>query len=319
MAVKIVTDSTVTLTQEQIDEYDITKCTLFIVSDGVSTPEITMDYFEYYERLLDLENLPTTSQPTTASFIEVFTEALDKGDDVLAVLVSAGLSGTVEGALTAKAHIESQRDDAAGRIAIVNSQSNGMGLAYPVLDAAKLAKEGADLETCRQAAEYTTSCTRFLFAPRSLEHLRRGGRIGRAQSLLGTALQMFPVLGPDKHTGAVHTYAKVRTYSKALATIKDKMLEDAEASGGLKALCVHYIAEKAEAEKFLEKVVQPAVKLKAAFEPIAPTVGTHVGPAVGIAYQTFNPVRKEDLEGMGFADKASERIQDLRSRIQKKD
>ncbi|MCL2680527.1 MAG: DegV family protein [Coriobacteriia bacterium] len=319
MAVKLVTDSTVSLTKEEQEKYDISKVTLFIVSEGVSTPEVEMDYFEYYERLRDLDNLPTTSQPTTASFIEAFTTALDKGDDVLAVLVSAGLSGTVEGAETARAHIESQRPDAVGRIAIVNSQSNGMGLYYPLMEAAKLAKDGADLETCRQRAEFVTSCTRFLFAPTSLEHLRKGGRLGRASAMLGSALKMFPILGPDKWTGAVHVYAKVRTYPKALMTIKDKMLEDAEISGGLKALCVHYIAEKAEAENFLEKVVQPAVNIRASLEPIAPTVGTHVGPAVGIAYQMFNPVLKEDLQGMGLvggaASKARERIQEIRSNV----
>jgi len=317
MAVKIVTDSTAALTQEQIDEYNITVCTLFIVRDGVATPEITLNYSEYYKELLDLENLPTTSQPTTANFIEVFTAALDAGDDVLGIFVSGGLSGTIEGAQTAKAHIESERPDAKGRIAIVDSQSNAMTLTYPVLEAAKLAKDGADLESCREIAEYATSCTRFLFAPRSLEHLRRGGRIGRASALLGTALKMVPILGPDKWTGAVHTYAKVRTYPKALTTIKDKMLEDMEASGGLKALCVHYIAERAEAEKFLEKVVQPAVSIKATLAPISPTIGTHVGPAVGIAYQTFNPVIKENVEGMGLVSsrvsKVSERIQNLRS------
>jgi len=319
MAVKLVTDSTVTLTKEMQEEYDIAKVTLYIVSEGVSTPEVTMDYFEYYERLRDLDRLPTTSQPTTQSFIDAFTKALDNGDDVLAVLVSGGLSGTVDGAITARTQLEEERPDAKGRIAIVNSQSNGMGLHYPLMEAAQLAKEGADLETCRERAEYVTSCTRFLFAPTSLEHLRKGGRIGRAGALLGTALKMFPILGPDKYTGAVHVYGKVRTYQKSLVTIKDKMLQDAEEAGGLKALCVHYIAEKAEAEKYLKEVVQPAIAAKfpsitPTFEPIAPTVGTHVGPAVGIAYQTNNPVLKEDLDGMGIVGRVSERVKNIRAR-----
>jgi len=300
MAVKIVTDSTASLTPEQIEKFDLTRVTLFIVQDGKAEPEIDMNFHEYYARLMDLQNLPTTSQPTTESMVEAFEKILDEGNDVLGIFVSGGLSGTLDGAHAAVQIIEERRPEAKGRIALVDSQSNAMPLTYSILGAAQLALDGADLEACRKQAEYDTSCTRFLFAPRSLEHLARGGRIGRASAMLGTALKLCPILGPDKHTGAVHTYAKVRTYPKALKTIKDKMLEDAAASGGLRALCVHYIAEQVEAEKFLKEVVIPAVadkfpNITPSIAAISPTIGTHVGPAVGIGYFTVNPLAKENI------------------------
>lgn len=323
MAVKIVTDSTATLTKEQIDQYDLRQVTLFIVQDGKAEPEIDMDVHEYYKRLMDLENLPTTSQPTTASMVEAFEEILDQGNDVLGIFVSGALSGTLDGARTAASIIEERRPEAKGRIALVNSQSNGMALTYPVIEAATLAQEGASLEECREIAEYVSSCTRFLFAPKSLEHLARGGRIGRASALLGTALKLCPILGPDKVTGAVHTYAKVRTYPKALNTIKDKMLADIEASGGLKGLCVHYIPNREEGEKFLKEVLLPAIqakypKMEVPLFPIKPTIGTHVGPAIGLVYWTSNPMIKENVGGMGLAESAkgklSERVQELRAK-----
>jgi len=300
MAVKIVTDSTATLSPEEIARYDLRLVTLFIVQDGVAEPEIDMDAPAFYARLMNLENLPTTSQPTTESMVDAFETILNAGDDVLGIFVSGGLSGTLDGAHAARNIIIEKDPAMADRIALVDSQSNAKPLNYVVIAAAQLASEGATLEECRELAEYTTSCTRFLFAPRSLEHLARGGRIGRASALIGTAIKMVPILGPDKNTGAVHTYAKVRTYPKALKTILDKMFEDAAASGGLKALCVHYIAEKAEAEKYLEEVVKPAIAEKfPSITPqiayISPTIGTHVGPAVGIGYCTFNPVAKEKV------------------------
>jgi len=300
MAVKIVTDSTATLTPEQIKENELTICTLFIVQDGVSEPEVDLDYHDFYARLENVEDLPTTSQPTTANFVEQFERILNDGDDVLGIFISGGLSGTMDGALTAKGMIEEKNPDYQGRIALVDSQSCSMTLTYPVLEAAKLAQTGASLEECREAAQFTTDSTRFIFAPKSLEHLARGGRIGRASALLGGVLKLVPLLGPDKNDGTVHTYAKVRTFPKALNTILEKMLDDAEETGGLKALCVHYITEQEEAQSFLKDVVQPAIAKRypdvtPSFAAISPAIGTHVGPAVGIAYCCAGPVSKEKV------------------------
>ena len=307
MAVKIVSDTTMTgITPEQIKAHDIRLVTLFIVDGDTSTPEITMDMEAYNDRISDLETLPKTSQPSPEDFRSTFLEVLEAGDDVLGIFVSGGLSATIENAHMVKNQLIDEFPHYRNRIAIVDSMANAAALAFPVLEAADAAAQRASLEQCREIAEYASSCTRFLFAPRSLEHLHRGGRIGRASFMLGTALKMVPILGPDKISGTVHTYAKIRTYPKALLTIKDKMLEDAEASGGLKALCVHYISELSVAEEYYKDVVVPAVKdaypeVKALFSPVSPTIATHVGPAVGIAYQCANPLRKENESGIGVA------------------
>jgi len=300
MSVKIVTDSTATLTPEQIEQYDLRRVTLFVVQDGEAEPELGMDFHAFYSRLMNLENLPTTSQPTTESMVETFGEILNAGDDVLGIFVSGGLSGTLDGAHAAKTIIEEKNPEMLGRIALVDSQSNAMPLTYSVLGAAQMALDGADLEACREKAEYDTSCTRFLFAPKSLEHLARGGRIGRASAMIGSALKLCPILGPDKNNGTVHTYAKVRTYPKALKALVKLMLEDAEKSGGLRGVCVHYIAEKEEAEKFCAEMVKPALAdaypdIEVGLAAITPTIGTHVGPAVGLAYFSNKPLEKEKV------------------------
>ena len=345
MAVKIITDSTATLTEEQIKRYDIRRVTLFIVdaiaaaaaggddssggsvNDGggetpiaLAEPEISMDFHEFYGRLKNMDALPKTAQPAPGDFHKTYTDILEAGDDALMITMSGGLSGTCEGAQMMAEQVMRERPEYAGRIAVVNSCSTGMGLSYPVLEAARFAEEGADLATCKDAAVYTASCTRFLFVPHSLEYLRRGGRLGTASALLGSALKLVPILGPDKMTGAVHTYAKVRTFPRALMTLKDKMLEDIERSGGLKELWVQYIAERAEADTFREKVIEPLFGAAMSVPPssaISPAVGAHIGPAVGVAYLTNAPVLPENIAGgLGVLSSAkagvSERLQAIR-------
>ena len=295
MAVRVVTDSTASLTAEEIQSNNIKVVTLFLVSDGKATPEVEIKTDQYYATLNDFDKLPTSAQPTPASFLEAFTEILDAGDDVLAIFTASGLSGTYEGARMIASQIEAERPDAKGRISIVDSTSNGRALAFPVLDAARAAAEGADLAACTEVAEYTASCTRFVFAPKSLEHLRRGGRIGRASALLGTALKLVPILGPDKKDGTVHTYGKVRTLPRAMDKIKDIMMEDAQKYGGLKAACVHNIAEIELANEWNESTITPLVKdqlggAPVPVMPVPPVIGTHVGPAIGIAWVVNKPL-----------------------------
>jgi len=321
MAVRIITDSTASLTQEEIKQNKLKIVTLFLVSDGVANPEIEIDIDAFYATLDDMDALPTSAQPTPASFHQAFNEALDAGDEALGIFTASGLSGTYEGARMVMAQIERERPDAAGRIAVVDSTSNSRSLAYPVLAAARAAAEGADLQACTEVAEYTAACTRFVFAPRSLEHLRRGGRIGRASALLGSALKLVPVLGPDKHDGTVHNYAKVRTFPRALDAIKDIMLDDAAKSGGLQAACVHYIAERPVAEDYAQEVVKPLLADlgDVPIMPVPPVIGSHVGPAVGIAYVANEPLQKENVEGMGFlstvSHNVSDRFQALKQRV----
>ena len=328
MTVRIVTDSTASLTDEEIKRYDIRRVTLYLVSGDVAEPEIGMDIDAFYATINDMDVLPTSAQPTPADFHQTFSEILDAGDDVLGIFTASGLSGTYEGAQMIAAQIERERSDAAGRIAIVDSTSNSRSLGYPVLAAGRAAADGADLAACTELAEYTSACTRFVFAPRSLEHLRRGGRIGRASALLGSALKLVPVLGPDKHNGTVHNYAKVRTFPRALDAIKNIMLEDAQHSGGLEAACVHYIAERPVAEDYAETSVKPLVAElltdgddapELPIMPVPPVIGSHVGPAVGIAYLCYEPLKKENVEGMGLlstvSQNVSERLQSLKQRV----
>ncbi|MDR1412966.1 MAG: DegV family protein [Actinomycetes bacterium] len=304
MSVRIVTDSTANLSPEQIDAHRLTVVTLCVIVDGVATAEVDLNLADFYRRLPEMNPLPTSSQPTVGTFRNTFNALLDEGDEVLGIFLSGGLSGTYETARMVATQVMAERPGA--QIDIVDSKSTSMALTYPVLAAAKAAEGGATLKTCAQVARQTVSCARFLFAPHSLEYLRRGGRIGRASALLGSALKLVPVLGPEN--GVVYTWAKVRTFSKALVAIKDRFLRDVEECGGLKHICVHYIADSATAEKFRDNVIEPLTDLAVSFEPVSPVVGTHVGPAVGVAYQTFLPMIPEGGESGGRLNALKEKV-----------
>ncbi|MDR1775126.1 MAG: DegV family protein [Actinomycetes bacterium] len=315
MAVRIVTDSTTDLTAEEIAEHNIRIITLSLIFDGQAHKETELDLDAFYERLPDLSQLPTSAQPTPEAIQSAFLEVLDGGDDVLAVLLSSGISGTFETAHMVANQIRQQRPEA--RIAIVDSKAASRAEAFAVLEAAHLAADGADLDTCAAAAEAVVDRTRFLFAPHSLEYLRSGGRIGRASALVGSALKLVPILEPDKEHGMVHAMAKVRTFSRALVAIKDRMLADIEERGGLRQICVHYAADKASALDFRKRFVDPLVNnAPVRVSVVSPVVGTHTGPAFGLVYVTERPVLGDT--GKGRLSALRERASDLGEKAKEK-
>ena len=125
--------------------------------------------------------------------------------------------------------------------------------------------------------------TRFLFSPSSLEYLRRGGRIGNASALAGQLLQIKPILTVEN--GVVTTVAKVRTQGKALAEMAKRFGADAR-EFGLRRTAVHYIGDKAPAEEFAARWIRPVAGGVVPIVPVSAVIGLHVGPAVGVVYET---------------------------------
>jgi DegV family protein with EDD domain len=231
---------------------------------------------EFYDRLETDPIHPTTSQVTPASFQKIFKQLLDEGYDILAVLVSPKLSGTVESANQVKA----EYPDAA--IEVFNSESIVMGLGWQVLMAARAAKEGASLAECKEVVEKAKPMTGVVFAVETLEYLHRGGRIGGGAKFLGTALNFKPIL--EIQEGAVESVERVRTRKKSLARVV-RLIE--ERIDGRKPL--HLAALNANAEedaRWLLDVgcahLNPDEKM---YTEVSPVIGTHVGPGVvGLAY-----------------------------------
>lgn len=275
--VAIVTDSTATIPKDIMEQYPLWEVPLVLIF-GEETLEDRVDIqpSEFYDRLETDPIHPTTSQVTPASFQKIFGQLLDEGYDILAVLISPKLSGTVESAN----QVKGEYPDAA--IEVFNSESIVMGLGWQALMAARAAKEGASLAECKEVVEKAKPMTGVMFAVDTLEYLHRGGRIGGGAKFLGTALNFKPIL--EIREGAVESVERVRTRKKSLARVA-RLIE--ERIDGRKPL--HLAALNANAEedaRWLLDVgcahLNPDEKM---YTDVSPVIGTHVGPGVvGLAF-----------------------------------
>jgi len=241
---------------------------LTVVIDGVPGREgadVTTD--DVARALVARRVAVTTSRPSPAEFSAVYARLLAGGaDGVVSVHLSAKLSGTYDSAALAAA-------DHPGRVAVVDSLSTGMGLGFAALHA-----RGTDLAAARDAALAAVARTTTLFYVDTLEHLRRGGRIGAASALLGTALSVKPIL--RMVDGEIVVRDKVRTATRALGRLVDLA---AEAAGESEVdIAVHHLAAPARAAELTEALTQRlGGRIRSCYQTeIGAAVGAHVGPGL---------------------------------------
>ena len=281
MSVSVVTDSVASIPADILAENDIDVVSLFVNDGETDQRELDMDIPAFYDRLADLASLPTSSQPSVEEILASFRRILERGNDVVGVFISDKMSGTRQAARVAADMLLPEFPGA--RIELVDSGSNSMEEGFGAIAAAQAARAGEAVDGCVAAAERTLGRTRFLFTPHALEYLRRGGRIGGASALIGGLLQIKPILTVEN--GAVETFAKVRTQTRALAEITSKLADDI-AAFGLAQVIVHYIADRELAERYAREQIEPLAGKPVRVVPVSPVVGLHVGPAVGVVYET---------------------------------
>jgi DegV family protein with EDD domain len=275
--VAIVTDSTAGIPVEIIDQYPIWEAPqVLIFGEEALEDRVDIQPSEFYDRLEKDPIHPTTSQVTPASFQELFGQLLDEGYDILAVLVSPKLSGTVESANQVKEMYPE------ASIEVFNSGSVAMGLGWQALMAARAAKEGASVAECKEIAEKAKPMTGVVFAVDTLEYLHRGGRIGGGAKFLGTALNYKPIL--EIRDGGIESVERVRTRKKSLARLIRLVEERIDGRKPLHLATLHANAE--EDARWLLDVgcahLNPDEKI---YSEVSPVVGTHAGPGVvGLAY-----------------------------------
>lgn len=214
----------------------------------------------------------STSRPTPAEFAAVYRAALDGGASaVVSLHLSRELSGTWDSARLAAAEVD--RD----LVRVVDSRSAAMGLGFAVLAAAEAAATGGSQQQVYEAAVSTAERTTTLLYVDTLEHLRRGGRIGAAQALLGTALSMKPILHVQE--GRIVPLEKVRTVSKGIARLE--ALAVAAAGDGPADVAVQHLAA-AERAALLADRLRARLPLIGQFyaSEVGAVVGAHVGPGV---------------------------------------
>ncbi|HEU4675110.1 MAG TPA: DegV family protein [Motilibacteraceae bacterium] len=213
----------------------------------------------------------STSRPTPHAFLAAYERAAAAGaHEVVSVHISADMSGTIESASIAAR-------EAPVPVHVVDSRSMAMGLGFAVLSAVEAAAEGASGAEVAAVAEKRALATSGLFYVDTLEHLRRGGRIGAAQALLGSALAVKPLL--ELLDGRIVPLEKVRTASRALARLEDLAVE--RAGTGAVDLAVHHLASPERAAALAERLRERVPGLHdLRLAEVGAVVGAHVGPGM---------------------------------------
>lgn len=276
MSVCVVTDSTADIPPETLEELGIHVIPLKVIfGDEEFIDGVTMQAAEFYTRLVDDDVFPTTSQPSSGEFIDLYTGLLDRFDGVVSIHISAELSGTLDSAIQARG----QMGDAGEAIRIVDSRSVSMGIGLVVLEAARAAQAGRDLDSVTELAEELVPRTGVIFLLDTLEYLRRGGRIGPASAFLGTLLRFRPLLQIDE--GVVKPLERPRSRRKGIKRIRAHI----ELVGALRSAAVIAANDPVGAADLAQAIGDLVPGDVLAMSTIGPVIGAHAGPGViGVAY-----------------------------------
>lgn len=280
--VAVATDSTANIPDDYIHELNIYVIPQVLNWEGDTFLDgIDITPSEFYQRLVQAKELPTTSQPSAGQFYEFFGNLAEKHEAIIGVFISEHLSGTIDSALTGA---EMMSDFP---IEIVDSKSASMGLGFMVMAVARALKDGASYEEAAQLARDLIPVTHAIFVVDTLEYLHKGGRIGGAQRLVGSLLSMKPLLHLEE--GRIEPLARIRTKRKAVEKLLDVVASDTEGKGKLHASVIHAAAPE-DAEQFKEQVLERLDPVELISSELSPVVGTHTGPGlVGMGYYTELP------------------------------
>ena len=249
--IKIVTDSSITIEPEVVKELDITSVPLSVMVDGVVYSDSDLKEGEFLRLMKESKNLPKTSQPPVGVFAEVFEALAETADHIIAIHMSHALSGTIEaarqGATLANADVT-----------IIDSSFTDQALKFQVVEAAKLAKDGAELDEILQRIEEVKEKSELYIGVSTLENLVKGGRIGRVTGLISSLLNIRVVMQMKNHQ--LQTIVKGRgdkTFKKWLNELEDKLTNvDIEEIGISYAGTPAYATEmKERLQKFVEKSI----------------------------------------------------------------
>ena len=277
--VAIVTDSTAFLPNDLLKLYSITVTPQILIwGDETFQDGVDIQPNEFYRKLETAKTMPTTSQVAIVTMKAAFENLLASGYDVLGVFISSKLSGTIQSAHQAKEMLPKARS----KIVVLDSNSTSMAMGFHVLTVARAAQAGANLAECQKLAEEARKHSGVYFVVDTLEFLRRGGRIGGAQAMLGSALNLKPLL--ELRDGRIESIEKIRTKGKAINRMIELIVERIAGRKPVRLATLHANAE-AEAKSALETAAAQLNPVEQILASVSPAIGTHAGPGtVGLAY-----------------------------------
>ncbi|MCM1181011.1 MAG: DegV family protein [Clostridium sp.] len=278
MSYVLASDATFDLPMELVEKYDIKVVPMAFNLDGQEIlhypDERNMSNEAFYQALKD-GKMSTTSQINPVTYVESFTPYLERGEDILYIAFTSGLSGTYQSALLAKDMLLEDFPDRT--IEVVDSLCASAGQGYLVYLAAKKKEEGMDL---LELAQWTKSiCNRVahIFTVEDLFHLNRGGRLSTAEAIMGTALKIKPIISVDTE-GKLYVENKVRGNKKAMEYMISKINETRDESEPM--IFIGHGDAKERAEELKEKILEKTNVTDITITKIGPVIGTHTGPGM---------------------------------------
>ncbi|MGG7619635.1 DegV family protein [Bacillus coreaensis] len=267
MKTAVVTDSTAYIPKDLRDKLDIHMIPLSVIF-GTETyrEEIEITASEFFEEVKNRE-LPTTSQPPVGEFVQLFEQLSKDYDSVVSIHLSSGISGTFQGAVSAGEMVENID------VFAFDSEISCMVQGFYVLEAAQMAQEGKEPEEIIARLDEMKKTLYAYFMVDDLSHLQRGGRLSSAQALIGSLLQVKPLLHfQDKK---IVSFEKIRTRKKAMRRMVD-LLAEASAGEEYRAVIIHANREQ-EANEWKKELEAELPNVEFVISYFGPVIGTHLG------------------------------------------
>ncbi|MGM7683403.1 DegV family protein [Cytobacillus sp. Hm23] len=277
MKTAILTDSTAYIPKKTRDNLHISMIPLVVNFKNESFEEeieITTDQF--YEKVRQNDELPTTSQPSIGLFVEKFEQLAHDFDAVISIHLSSGISGTYQGAVAAGEMVDNIK------VFTFDSEISCMMQGFYAIEAAQMAAEGKSPNDIIARLDEMKKTLKAYFMVDDLSHLQRGGRLSSAQAMIGSLLQVKPILHfVDK---MIVPYEKIRTRKKALQRIIELFEQEAEKGLPMKAVLIHSNRQQ-EVEKLQDQLEQKFPHVEFSISYFGPVIGTHLGEgAIGFGW-----------------------------------
>ncbi|MGS2778893.1 DegV family protein [Robertmurraya sp. GLU-23] len=267
MKTAVVTDSTAYIPKDLRDKLDIHMIPLSVIF-GTETyrEEVEITASEFFGKVKNRE-LPTTSQPPVGEFVQLFEQLSKDYDSVVSIHLSSGISGTFQGAISAGEMVENID------VFAFDSEISCMVQGFYVLEAAQMAQEGKGPDEIMARLEEMKKTLYAYFMVDDLSHLQRGGRLSSAQALIGSLLQVKPLL--HFQNKKIVPFEKIRTRKKAMRRMVDLLVE-ASAGEQYRAVIIHANREQ-EANEWKKELEAELPNVEFVISYFGPVIGTHLG------------------------------------------
>lgn len=278
MAIKIVTDSSITIEPKIVDDLDITIVPLSVMIDGVLYSDADLELDEFMDKMATAKKLPKTSQPPVGVFAEVYDKLSEEADEVISIHMTDILSGTVEAAR--QGSILSGKN-----VTVIDSDFTDQALKFQVVQAAKMAKDGASKDEILAAIKKTRENTELYIGFSTLENMVKGGRVSRMTGLFGALLNV-KVIGTlkDHELGTLIRGRGNKTFNRWLEDLAASISSSGRA---IKEIGISHV-ESLEFAQNAKDTLQKFVEKPIAVLDTNSTIATHTGPgawAIMISYE----------------------------------